>query len=453
MSRVVIIGAGPMGLAAAYQGVKDGHEVTVLEAGPQPGGMAAHFDFGGISLERFYHFVCRSDQPTFDLMAELGIADKMRWIPTSMGLYMDGRLHEWGNPIALLRLPGISPLMKLRYGLFGFVCTRRKSWPSLENQSAREWIIRWCGQRCYDLLWRPLFDLKFYQYANDISAAWMWTRMRRLWRSRRSLMQEELGYIEGGSATLVSALAAAIEQGGGSIRLGSVAHTITVEGERVTGVDSSYGHVAADLVISTVPIPYVVPMIPALPITWKQRYEAINTVGICCVILKLRRPVSRHFWVNLTGTPHDLPGFIEFSNLRPVGTNIVYAPYYMPTTNEKFSWPDQRLIDDAFLCLQMVNPALTREDLIAANVSRLRHSQVVCPPGFKTRLPPIQTPIRGLQVADTCFYYPEDRSIAESVRLGRSMARSLRDISTEKDVDLEPAAAEKVEPSGWAPHS
>jgi protoporphyrinogen oxidase len=86
-----------MGLAATYQAMKDGHEVTVVEAGPEPGGMAAHFDFGGISLERFYHFVCRSDQPTFDLMAELGIAHKMRWVPTSMGLYMDGRLHEWAT--------------------------------------------------------------------------------------------------------------------------------------------------------------------------------------------------------------------------------------------------------------------------------------------------------------------------------------------------------------------
>jgi protoporphyrinogen oxidase len=442
MSRAVIIGAGPMGLAAAYQGMKDGHEVTVLEAGSVPGGMAAHFDFGGISLERFYHFVCRSDQPTFDLMAELGLGDKIRWVPTSMGLYMDGRLHDWGNPIALARLPGISPLMKLRYGVFGFVCTHRSSWPDLEKQSARDWITRWCGQRCYDRLWRPLFDLKFYQYADEISAAWMWTRMRRLWRSRRSVMQEELGYIEGGSKTLVSALASAIEKGGGQIRLDTIAQKVTVDDHRVTGVETSQGRVAADAVISTVPIPYVVPMLPDLPDSWTQRYEAIKTVGICCVILKLRRPVSRHFWVNLANTPHELPGFIEFSNLRPVGPHIVYAPYYMPTTNEKFSWPDQRLIDDAFACLQTVNPALNKEDLVDAKVSRLRHSQVVCSRGFAAKLPAIATPIQGLQVADTCFYYPEDRSIAESVQLGRRMARSLVDAPTDRAVEAAAARAE-----------
>jgi hypothetical protein len=37
-------------------------------------------------------------------------------------------------------------------------------------------------------------------------------------------------------------------------------------------------------------------------------------------------------------------------------------------------------------------------------------------------LPSIQTSIAGLQIADTCFYYPEDRGISESVRLGKMMA-------------------------------
>jgi protoporphyrinogen oxidase len=99
----------------------------------------------------------------------------------------------------------------------------------------------------------------------------------------------------------------------------------------------------------------------------------------------------------------------------------------MPTTNEKFSWPDAKLVDDAFLCLQLLNPALTRTDLLDAKVSRLSHAQAICSPGFAARLPPTQTPISGLQIADTSFYFPEDRSIAESVHLGRKMTRILEE--------------------------
>src|ERR1700760_4934236 len=118
MSRVVVIGAGAMGLAAAYRASKNGHEVDLVEASPEAGGMAGHFDFDGISIERLYHFVCYTDFPTFSLMKELGIEDQMIWKPTSMGFFNNGKLRPWGDPISLLRLPGTSIIDKLRYGIF-----------------------------------------------------------------------------------------------------------------------------------------------------------------------------------------------------------------------------------------------------------------------------------------------------------------------------------------------
>ena len=48
MAQVAIIGAGAMGLAAAYHALKDGHDVTVYEGDKVAGGMAAHFDFDGL---------------------------------------------------------------------------------------------------------------------------------------------------------------------------------------------------------------------------------------------------------------------------------------------------------------------------------------------------------------------------------------------------------------------
>ena len=151
-----------MGLAAAYHALKAGHAVEVFEAAPEPGGMAAHFDLDGLSIERFYHFVSKTDKDTFALMRELGIENQMRWRKTSMGLFTGGKLRDWGNPIALLRFSEISVWSRLRYAFFAFVCVQRNRWSAIETESARSWITRWCGEEVYNILWKPLFELKFY---------------------------------------------------------------------------------------------------------------------------------------------------------------------------------------------------------------------------------------------------------------------------------------------------
>lgn len=424
MARLIVIGAGAMGLAAAYHAAKAGHQVEVLEAGPEPGGMAAHFDFDGVSIERFYHFVCKTDEPTFKLLDEIGLGGSMRWRKTTMGYFSGGKLHPWGDPISLLRYPNVSLMARLRYGLLAFVSTKRERWDALETQSAKEWITRWSGREVYEKLWRPLFDLKFYEYADNVSAAWIWTRVKRIGRSRKSLFDEQLGYIEGGSQTLVDRLVERIAAMGGSVRLSTPATRVVTEGGRVTGVEASDGFHPADAVISTMPTPFVSATVPDLPADWKAKYDAINNIGVCCLLFKLKKPVTPHFWVNISEPDVAIPGLIEFSNLRPIpnGESIVFVPYYMPVTNPKFSWDDDRLLDEAFSYIRRVNPAIGPQDVLARKVARLRYAQPICEPGFAAKLPPVQTPIKGLQIADTCFYYPEDRGISESVRLAAEMA-------------------------------
>jgi protoporphyrinogen oxidase len=422
MVRTVVVGAGAMGLAAAHHALELGHEVDVVEADAVPGGMAAHFDFDGLSIERFYHFICKPDTPTFALLDALGIADKLRWRETSMAYFRGGRLHRWGDPLSLLTSSLLNPMEKLRYGLQMFATSRRRTFDDLEKMTARAWVERGSGRSVYEKLWRPLMDLKFYRHAENVSAAWMATRIRRIGRSRKSLLQEELGYIEGGSETLVKALVASIGRQGGRIHLSTPAQRIETTDGRVTGVRAGDRLFPAEAVISTIPVPQVPKLIPDLPEAARAAYETIRNIGVVCIAHKLRRPVSPYFWVNVVEPGMEIPGIIEFSNLRPLPETVVYIPYYMPTDHPKWSWSDEQLIAESFGYLQRINPALAAEDRLASRAGRLRFAQPVCEPGFAARLPPIRTPIAGLQVADTCFYYPEDRGVSEGARLAREMA-------------------------------
>ncbi len=119
-----------------------------------------------------------------------------------------------------------------------------------------------------------------------------------------------------------------------------------------------------------------------------------------------------------------IPGFVEFSNLRPVSDTIVYVPYYMPVSNPNWTRSDEDLLAEAFGYLKLVNPTLTDADLLDARVGRLAYAQPVCQRGFAATIPKVQTAVQGLQIADTCFYYPEDRGISESVRYGARRAQS-----------------------------
>ena len=77
--KICVIGGGPMGLALTYRLLQHGHAVDLFEADDRLGGMSASFDFDGIRLERYYHFVCGPDSHTFRLLDELGIGDQLTW--------------------------------------------------------------------------------------------------------------------------------------------------------------------------------------------------------------------------------------------------------------------------------------------------------------------------------------------------------------------------------------
>ncbi|WP_374407574.1 NAD(P)/FAD-dependent oxidoreductase [Hydrogenophaga sp.] len=425
VQRIAVIGAGPMGLAVAYQLALDGHQPVVFEADDRVGGMTATFDFNGLEIERYYHFHCISDEAFLALLGELGLSDRMRWVETKMGYWFRNRVQPWGNPLALLRFQGLGLIAKIRYGLHAFLCTRRRDWQPLDHVEATGWIRRWVGEEAYEVLWKKLFELKFYEYTHGLSAAWIWSRIRRIGRSRYNLFKEKLGYLEGGSATLLKAVSDAIVAHGGQLRLGTPVSRVDIQDGRVTGVHLPSGFEAFDRVVSTVPLPYVPRMMPDLPPALLEQFSARKNIAVVCVIAKLRRPVTGNFWLNTNDPEMDIPGIVEYSNLRPLEHHVVYVPFYMPGEHPKYREDDQAFTGKVRRYLKRINPDLSDSDFIDIRASRYRHAQPICEPGYLDTLPSPSLPVKGLWVADTSYYYPEDRGISESIGFGRRLAKDV----------------------------
>jgi len=423
--RIAVLGAGPMGLAVAYQLVKDGYLPTVFEFDDRLGGMAASFDFDGLEIERFYHFHCTSDVAFEKVLGELGISHKLHWVKTQMGYWYLGILQPWGTPFALLRFHGLSLQAKIRYGLHVYSSVRRNKWKKLDKIDAASWIRRWVGKEAFEILWRDLFAYKFYHLADNISAAWIWSRIRRIGRSRYSIFSEKLGYLEGGSQTLLNAMAHEIKMRGGEIVLNARVNRVVVEDNAVIGVNVNNEFHAFSKVISTVPVQFLPDIVPELPEQIKVGLRSIENIAVVCVVAKLRSPVTPYFWVNTNDPLMDIPGFVEYTNLRELGFSVVYVPFYLPQTHPTYLEEDSAFETKVKMYLMRLNPDLVEEDFLGIRINRYKHAQPICQPGHPSKLPPIKLPISGLWAADTSYYYPEDRGISESIALGQKVAISV----------------------------
>jgi protoporphyrinogen oxidase len=279
-----------------------------------------------------------------------------------MGFFFDGRLYDWGSPIALLRFPHLSWTAKVRYVLHVLYSKNVRDWRPYDRLTSTEWLQRWVGKHGYNVLWKSLFALKFYELQDSISAAWLGTRIQRVANSRKSFSEEELGYLEGGSQALLDAAAKRIVELGGTIQLGARVERVLVEdsgagaprvrGVRVGGEDRRY-----DQVVSTVPLSYVPQLIPDLPADDLAKVKGIRHIAVVCVVVKLKRPFSANFWTNINDPRIGIPGLVEYTRLNPLdGSTILYAPYYMPQSNEKFGRDDQAFIDETLGYLRMVRP-------------------------------------------------------------------------------------------------
>jgi protoporphyrinogen oxidase len=179
-----------------------------------------------------------------------------------------------------------------------------------------------------------------------------------------------------------------------------------------------------DSVISTAPIQYLPKLAHELPADFKAQIDRIKNIPVACVILKLKQPLSENFWMNINDPSIEIPGVIEYSNLNKMTPSILYAPFYMPKSHAKWSHSNEQLIDEVIGYLSKLNPSFRQDLVIARHCHRYEFAQTICPPGFYDMLPSMTTPVAGLFMADTSYYYPEDRSINESIAVARTLAET-----------------------------
>jgi len=299
---VVVLGAGPAGLGAAWRAARAGHRVVVLERSQVPGGAAGSFVVGGQRVDHGSHRLHPSTDPAIlhDLRELLG--DELQTRRRNGRIRLEGR---WiGFPLRagdlVRRLPpsfvvaaardaATSPLRRprddsfaevLRAGLGPAICDRfylpyaRKIWGVAPQQLSGE------------------------QARRRVSAGSPAKLLRRIAGAARSGGQT-FYYPAGGFGRIAERLADAAVEAGAELRYGQAVQSLSLHADRVR-ITTGGGLVIAGRAWSTLPLPVLARMAaPTPPAGVMAAAEALRFRSLLLVYLVLDRerytPYDAHY--------------------------------------------------------------------------------------------------------------------------------------------------------------
>ena len=176
MTRVVVIGAGPAGLTAAYLLSKRGIPVTVLEADPAyVGGLSRTVQYKGYSFDVGGHRFFSKSSAVEDLWTEILPNDLLQRPRASRILYR-GKFYSYPlKALEALKNLGIveSTLCMLSY-------LRAKASPIKNPTNFEDWVTNNFGARLYRIFFKTYTEKVWGMSCREISADWAAQRIKGL---------------------------------------------------------------------------------------------------------------------------------------------------------------------------------------------------------------------------------------------------------------------------------
>jgi len=421
-----IVGGGIMGMTLAHKLSKLGYKVTIFEGAPDLGGLVSSWKLGDVEWDKFYHVILLSDFRTRSLLKELDLEDKINWVETKTGFYIQGQLHSMSNTMEFLKFPTLNLLDKFRLAVTILWASRIKDYKSLEKIPVTKWLKKWSGNNTYDKVWLPLLRAKLGESYRRTSAAFIWATIQRMYGARKSGLKKEMfGYVPGGYKRVVEAFKNKLLSEGVTIKTSHIAKEVKSNENGFPSISFSNGVIEEfDKVIVTLPSGICANICPDLSFSEKQKLNNIEYLGVICVAVLLDKSVSPYYVTNITDAWVPFTGVIEMSALVDKkhfgGNTLVYLPKYVSPDDPLFNQTDEEIKEYFTENFKKMYPWLNDENIRFTGVARAKHVITVLTLEYSDNLPDIRTSIPGVYIVNSAHIKDGTLNVNETIKVSET---------------------------------
>jgi protoporphyrinogen oxidase len=402
--KVAVIGAGPAGLAAAYQLAKAGIEVEVFEAGPSVGGMSKTITLWNQRVDLGPHHFVSKDKRVVDLWLDMVGQDYSVVNRLTRILYKNRFYYYPLNLSNVLRNLGVceSILCVLSY-------MRQRFIPEAQDDSFEDWVISKFGKRLFQIFFKAYSEKLWGISCQDLDADFAVQRIKQLslfeaikhalfqgkGNTHKSLVSQ-FAYPHAGAGVVYEKMTTYIDGQGGQVNCNTPVKGILLENNRAVGIAFEDGREQRyDHVISSMPLTTLVMTLSDSPAHVKAAASSLMFRNTILVYLNVNAvDLFPDNWLYVHSNNLKMGRITNFRNWVPhlygeEKTSILVLEYWCFNDDPIWSEADEVLIAQASQEVRTTG-LIQDAEILDGYVHRLHRCYPVYDRGYKERLRPVE---------------------------------------------------------------